>query len=55
MAPTLTIGLVKRRLEVQGGYPAACQRMIFARKWLNDACTVESYNMQDGCTIHVTS
>jgi len=50
-----TIELVKRRLEVQEGYLVAYQRMIFAGKWLDDACTVESYNIQDGSIIHVTS
>jgi ubiquitin-large subunit ribosomal protein L40e len=48
-----TIELVKRKLEVQEGYPAAYQCMIFGGKRLDDACTVESYNIQDGYTIHL--
>lgn len=48
-----TIELVKRRLVVQEGYPAAYQRMVFDGELLDDACTVESYNIQDGCTIYI--
>ena len=48
-----TIWDVKNKIEHKTGLPAADQRLIFAGTQLEDAQTIEEYNISKESTIHV--
>ena len=48
-----TIEIVKDILETVDRIPPDQQRLIFARKQLEDECTVSDYGIYDGSTIHL--
>jgi len=51
--PTDTIWQVKSKIMVKESIAADQQRLIFQGKQLDDACTVSSYNIESGKTLHL--
>ena len=48
-----TLVVFKRRLESVVGVPENQQRIVFAGKELEDGRTLNYYNIQKGCTLHL--
>ncbi|CAB9523699.1 Polyubiquitin (Fragment) [Seminavis robusta] len=51
--PSDAILVIKKQLEVHECIPVTQQRLFFARQQLEDRCSVESYNIQDGSVLNL--
>ncbi len=52
VSPDDTIEEVKNKYHVKEGVPSEQQRLIFAGKQLEDACTLSHYNIKSGDIVH---
>lgn len=50
---TDTISAIKARIFEKEGVPVDQQRLVFSGKQLEDANTLESYNIESGSQIHM--
>jgi hypothetical protein len=50
---TTTLGAVKGIVQTATGVPVAAQRLVFAGRLLEDARTVDDYNLLSGTTVHL--
>jgi ubiquitin len=51
--PEDSIGAIKQRIFEKEGIPVDQQRLVFNGKQLEDAQSVNDYNMADGCSVHL--
>ena len=49
----VSIAMVKKAIQKKEGIPPRRQRLIFAGRQLEDAETLNSYDIQNGSTLHL--